>query len=96
LKIVLTTQPTLPTPLPGKYLLAAKQSPQNFQQAAKPLQQPYMTASQAGQIERVITLFHQPNQIDRVFLNPVSEYQMVESLEKRLVLETLVGVDIYV
>ncbi len=96
MKIVLTTQSTLPSNIPNKSLLVAKQPPQNFQEPTLPLQQPFVTAPQPSQIERVITLFHQPNQRDRIISTPLSEYQTIETLENRLVLETLVGVDIYV
>ena len=74
----------------------AKQPPQPFQDNFQPIQQPFITAPQPTQIEQVITLFHQPNRSDRVIATPLSEYQAIDAIEDRLVLETLVGVDIYV
>ena len=96
MKIVLTTQPAITNNLPTKSLLVAKSAPQNLEQPVQPIQQPYLTAPQPSQIERVITLYHQPNQSERVVSTPAFEYQTVESLENRLVLESLLGVDIYV
>ncbi len=96
MKIVLTTQPTITNNLPNKSLLVAKQSPQSLQDNFQPIQQPFITAPQPTQIEQVITLFHQPRRSDRVIATPLSEYQAIETIADRLLLETLVGVDIYV
>lgn len=95
MKIVLTTQPAINT-IPNKSLLAAKQPPESPQEPIQTQQKPFTSAPQPGQIEKVITLFHQPNDRERVISAPLTEYQAIEAIESRLILETLVGVDIYV
>ncbi len=96
MKIVLTTQPTITNKIPSKSLLVAKQPDQSLQQPAPPLQQPFLTAPQPSQLERVITLFHQPQEPVYLSSPPLVQYKAIESIENRLALETLVGVDIYV